>query len=313
MEKKLRESIFVGQLHKASKFCPLKAGTSVTSLRRCPVQSRFVTLAPDALIPIPEKLDIGEAAATVSTFVPAMGLLHHGRLHRSRRFSSSSLKGLDILVTGGGTDEADAVINLALLGGADRIFVSQSKCSLATVHARSVRVELISDDPKEWKHIIHRYVDLIVDLEYPKNFESLYGTLKSTGRLVCRKPTGRGGWLAPIMDAANDFSLLNYPNASMYDIDEQIEYEHGDLVVSKTLFVLKLVCQEEYANLSIVYLQRDVRFLFELLQDRKIRPKVDRYVTLQDVERIRKRMRTHPGSGAVVCEPWREYTDQVLV
>jgi NADPH:quinone reductase-like Zn-dependent oxidoreductase len=231
--RKLKESVFVGRVSRTLEECPLPEGTLVTSLRRCPVQAKLATVPVDALIPIPEKVDSGEAAAVVSTFTPAMGMLFHGRIDRDSRFTNSSLKGLDILVTGGGTDDADAVVNLALSSGANRVFVLQSKLSLATHHAQSVRVELVSDNPEEWTPIIDRYMDLIVDLEYPKNFEKLYGILKNTGRLVCRKPSPTlSRFLAPIEELRFELALWSYPNASIYDLDEQIENEHAEMVVS---------------------------------------------------------------------------------
>jgi NADPH:quinone reductase-like Zn-dependent oxidoreductase len=233
VEKKLKESVFVGQVSRTLAECPVPEGALVTSLRRCQVQTKLVTVPVDALIPIPEKMDSAEAAAVVSTFTPAMGMLFHGRIDRESRFVNSSLKGLDILVTGGGTDDADAIVNLALLSGANRVFVLQSKLSLATWHAQSVHVELVSDNPEEWTPIIDRYMDLIMDLEYPKNFEALYGILKNTGRLVCRKPSPAfSGFLAPIEEFRFELALWSYPNASIYDLDEQIEDEHAEMVVS---------------------------------------------------------------------------------
>lgn len=294
----------MGQVHRASEDCALEKGTSVTSLRRCPIHSRFVTLALDALIPIPNKLDIGEAAAVVSTFVPAMGMLHHGRADGENRFSQKSLQGMDILVTGGGTDEADAVVNLALLSGANRVFVLQSHLSIATYHARSVRVELVSDNPSEWYPVIDRYMDLIVDFEFPKNFDALYGILKKTGRLVSRKLPPANSWFAPLTALLDELSLLRYPNASMYNLDVQIENEHAEIVVSQD-GTRKRVRTLEVDPHIVMLLQRDVKYLFRLLAQRKIRPKIDKYVKLSDIDSVREDMRRNPGSGAVVCETWR--------
>lgn len=210
--------------------CTLKQGMKVTSLRRGPVQARQVALPVDALIPVPSGIDTAEATALVSTFVPAMGLLFHGEVDKRDRFSATALKGCDVLVTGGGSDEADAAVSLALLSGANRIFVLQSKLSMATNLAHSVRIELVSDDPDEWHPVIDRYMDIIIDLEYPKNFKHLYGKLKNTGRLVCRRPK-ISGILAPFNELLLELKLLPYPNASMYDLDEQIENEHPELMV----------------------------------------------------------------------------------
>lgn len=276
---KLQNSVFVGQVQQSPLGSSLRKGTLVTSLRTCPIHTQVLNLPVDAVIPIPDRIDTGEAATVVSTFTPAMGMLFHGRDDRSTRFSDSSLKGLDILVTGGGSDEADALVHLALLGGANRVFVLQSKLSLAPSHAHSVRVELVSDNPDEWRPFIDRFMDLIIDFEYPKNFEALYGILKNTGRLVCRKPLANG-FLAPCKAWWDELCLLKYPNACIYDIEDQIENEHAEMV-------------------------RDIRYLFGLLERRKIRPVIDKSIRVLDIDSIREHMRYNPGTGAVVCEPWR--------
>lgn len=228
--------MFVGQVFKAPQesLNNLREGDLVTSLRKCPVRTKFVNLPVDALISIPSQIDMAEAALVVSTYAPAMGMLFHGKVDKENRFSDASLKGLDILVTGGGTAEADAVVSLALLSGANRVFVLQSKLSMATCHAQSVRVELVSDNPRKWHPFIDRYMDVIVDFEYPKNFDALYGILKSTGRLVCRKPTNKfaRGPLCVCGGLRLELAMLSYPCASIYDLEQQIENEHAEMVVS---------------------------------------------------------------------------------
>jgi NADPH:quinone reductase-like Zn-dependent oxidoreductase len=231
LDKNQKESVFVGEVVRAPTDCTLNEGMIVTSLRRSPVKAQHLTLPVDAVISIPMCVDTGEATALIATFVPAMGLLFHGAVGQSDRYSSTSLKGCDIMVTGGGSDEAGALVSLALLSGANRIFVLQSKISMATSHAESVRVELVSDDPAQWYPVIDRYMDLIVDLDYPKNFQALYGILKNTGRMVCRKPH-KTGIFASLNQFCHELNLLQYPNASIYDFDQQIEDEHPKMVVS---------------------------------------------------------------------------------
>ena len=232
--KKLKDSVFVGEVIRSPEECALDQGSVVTSLRRGPVKAKYLKLPADALISIPLGVDTGEATALMATFVPAMGLLFHGILDRRDRFSRSALKGCDILVTGGGSDEASAVVSLALLAGANRIFVLQAKTSMATSHAESVRVELVSDDPAQWYPVVDRYMDLIVDLDFPKNFGALYGVLKSTGRMVCKKPDNNG-LLAPFNEFCHELNLVRYPNTSIYDIDHQIENDYPEMVVRSAI------------------------------------------------------------------------------
>jgi NADPH:quinone reductase-like Zn-dependent oxidoreductase len=251
IENKLNASHFVGEVHKSYEDNLLKEGASVTSLRKCAVQSRFVTMPTESLILIPEKLDEGEAVAVVSIYLPAFGALHHGSKLRDSRFSREALKGQNILVTGGGTDEADAVVKVALLGGASKIFVLNSKNAMASYHVGSAKVVLLSDEPDEWQARLDGRVDLAVDLEYPRNFEAITAAVKEDGRIVCRTPRNYGSWFAAFGQLVQQASLLWVPNASMYDFDGLINIEYGEITVSATADDCALILPKSSSLVSI--------------------------------------------------------------
>jgi NADPH:quinone reductase-like Zn-dependent oxidoreductase len=224
----LDESNFVGDV-KRSTSTDFKEGTSVTSLIKCAVQSRFVTMSPKLLIPIPSTLDAGEAVTLVSTYLPAFGALHLGRSNRERRFSKKSLKGCNILITAGGTNEADAVVKLALLGGASKVFVLASEQTKTTYHVGSHRVLALNEDPAVWLPRIQGEIDVVIDVAYPNNFEALKSSLTAKGRYVAVVPARRtDNFVSSFVRTA----LFATTGILMYDFDEICENCYEDLIVS---------------------------------------------------------------------------------
>jgi NADPH:quinone reductase-like Zn-dependent oxidoreductase len=237
VEDKLSESIFVGEVlnsDPSAEVCAFNNGAPVTSLRKCSVKSRLVSVPAESLISLPKKLDAGEVAALVSTYLPAFGALHHGREVRVRekRFLRSSFKMQKILVTGGGTSEADAVVKLALLGGAFRVFLVKSRKTVGKNHIGSHRVIRLNDDPKEWLSRLDGLVDVVVDLEYPKNFEAIQASVAEEGRIVCRAPASSRSLLKNLVQIKEQAALCFVKGATMYDFDDMCESNNSDVLVS---------------------------------------------------------------------------------
>jgi NADPH:quinone reductase-like Zn-dependent oxidoreductase len=206
---------------------------------KCSVQSRYVTMSPQLLIPIPSMLDAGEAVTLVSTYLPAFGALHHGNSKREKRFSRKALKGSNILITAGGTTEADAVVKLALLGGASKVFVLASEKTKTTYHVGSHRVLALNEDPAVWLPRLQGQIDVVIDVAYPKNFEALKSSLTTTGRYVAVVPSGENNnYVSSFVRTA----LFATNGVLLYDFDEICENCYEDVLVSKVM------SQEVYAR-----------------------------------------------------------------
>lgn len=237
VEKKLAETHFVGQVCKVGKESEKRQWTTVTSLRKCAMIARCVTVPEESLVPIPPKLDAGEAVAIVSNYLPAFGALYHGSEKHKKRFSRSALIKKKVLVTGGGTNAAEAVVKLAVLGGASKVFLLNSNKALTACHVGSHKVVSLSDDPDEWISRVRGSVDVIIDLEYPKNFDAIKSVMSMSrnGRLVTCRSSEKAedhGWAANIKQAATQASLLMVPGATIYDFDSICENNCGEVVVS---------------------------------------------------------------------------------
>jgi hypothetical protein len=51
----------------------------------------------------------------------------------------------------------------------------------------------------------------------------------------------------------------------------------------------------------------DFEFLLRLLALRQIRPKIDQFIGLAGVKAAHKDLQTGSLSGAIICEPWKDY------
>jgi NADPH:quinone reductase-like Zn-dependent oxidoreductase len=271
----------------------IQKGTLVTSIRKCATRARIVTLPAEDIISLStfQDLDSGEVAALVSTYLPAFGALHHGidLQSRNKRFTTGSLSNCEIMVSGGSAIESEAVIKLAFMGGAARIFVFPSSSSIGEYLKRlnSHKVVVLDGEPKTYLSRLHQKIDVIIDLGYLKDIEFLNRTLSPKGRLVCVAPRNKSknNIVDNIQELFGQAALIKHPGTSVYDFDEMSKSNYGEVV-------------------------RDLQYLLDLTQKRKLRPKVDRYVKARDVEIMLEDMAVRPPRGAVICEPWREFVHE---
>ena len=311
VEKKLSESYFVGDIHKTgdeSEESKAKKGAIVTSLRKCAVQSLSVTVPTESLVYLPPELDPGEAVAVISNYLSAFGALYHGSKKRAKRFSRKPLRKKKILVTGGGTDEAEAVVKLGLLGGASKIFLLNSRKAMTTYHVGSHKVVSLSDRPDEWLPRVSGSMDIIIDLEYPKNFHEIKAALSKNGRLVCHIGESNRyttpGWFSNIENVVDQAALFLVSGGTVYDFKFECENDYNEVIVSTTF--CKSRCEPDIECVLTFSVQKDLNFLMRLLAMRKLRPTIDKYIKMRDVAIVREDMKRHPAVGAVVCEPWRD-------
>ncbi len=300
LDTKLAESTFVGivedfELKNQQK--PLTSattptgdiwkGTLVTSIRKCATKARIVSMQAEELISLSQfqDLDSGEVAALVSSYLPAFGALYHGidLKFRDSRFTTGSLSNCQVLVSGGRAVDSEAVIKLALLGGASRVFAYQVSNLGKIKHPKLV----VLDGPAEnYASRLYQSIDVIVDWGFPKHVDFLKQAVAPTGRLVCVVPRNPSNSLqsrvAAMLDQA---TLIKHKRTTIYDFEDMCKTNYGQVL-------------------------RDLQYLLDLTQKRRLRPRVDRYIKSRDVEIMQEDMAIRPPRGAVICEPWREFIQE---
>jgi NADPH:quinone reductase-like Zn-dependent oxidoreductase len=123
-------------------------------------------------------------------------------------------------------------VKLALLGGAFRVFLVKSRKTVGKNHIGSHRVIRLNDDPKEWLSRLDGLVDVVVDLEYPKNFEAIQASVAEEGRIVCRAPASSRSLLKNLVQIKEQAALCFVKGATMYDFDDMCESNNSDVLVS---------------------------------------------------------------------------------
>jgi NADPH:quinone reductase-like Zn-dependent oxidoreductase len=245
IENMLHDSNFVGtvtNIDSKGSQRGLVRGDQVTSIRKCGTKARFVTMPADSLVVLPEKLDTGEAVSVVSTFLPAFEALHHGR--RECRFLPNSLHNKKVLVTGGTLLEAQAVVKLAIWGGASDVYMLNS-ASRVPMKVEGSRVTLLPDDKEIWLPVVRKKMDVVVDYGFPNHFGSVSKALGLNGRLVCQSKSRSKGesqdWLAELeqgfmseLESALEMTkLCIQSNSFLFNFEEICDAETGELEVSE--------------------------------------------------------------------------------
>jgi NADPH:quinone reductase-like Zn-dependent oxidoreductase len=268
----------------------IRKGTLVTSLRKCATRARMVTMPADELIALSQfqDLDSGDVAAIMSNYLPAFGALYHGIDLRCRenRFSAGPVSNCQVLISGGSAVEAEAVIKLALLGGAARVFAYQTRTKLTTIN--SPKLVMLDGPGSSNDSRLCQSIDVVVDLGYLQDIDFLKRVIAPRGRLVCVVPrTQSKNFLSRVKELLGQATLIKHPGTTVYDFEEMCKTSYGEVL-------------------------RDLRYLLNMTQKRRLRPRVDRYIKSRDVEIMQEDMAIHPPRGTVICEPWREFIPEPL-
>jgi NADPH:quinone reductase-like Zn-dependent oxidoreductase len=262
-------------------------GNRVASLIQCGGNARYVKVPPDQLFSVPHSLDSADIAALLASHLPAFQALHHGR-SRPNRYSTSCLRGKRVLIAAdGATLEVQALVRLIQYAGASEIYVSVPLDHRDVL--RRHRVAVLSDDPADWLAVVQGSMDVVVDYSFPRNFSATRASLARKGRITCcPQRNGRvhsnSRWMSSIEWSyiLERYQLSLMKRATLFDFKEYVE-QYRPLVLD------------------------DVAFLLSLLATRKIRPHVDRFITLSDVPKAHDEIQSNiPLAGAIICEPWKE-------
>jgi NADPH:quinone reductase-like Zn-dependent oxidoreductase len=132
-------------------------------------------------------------------------------------------------------------------------------------------------------------MDVVVDYSFPRNFSAIRASLARKGRLICcpqqkERTHSHSSWVPsmPWNYVLERYQLSLMKRATLFDFKEYVE-QYRPLVLD------------------------DVAFLLSLLATRKIRPLVDRFITLGDVPTAHNEIQSNiPLAGAIICEPWKE-------
>lgn len=266
----------------------IQPGDRVASIVHWGGNSKYVSVPPHHLIPVSQNLDSADIACVISFYLPAFETLNFGR-GRPLRYSTSSLMGKKIFITTeGATTEVQALIQLSRAQGCREIFVTAP-----VEHHEFLRkfgVATLNESPGEWLSFIANTMDVVVDTSFPKNFSAVRNLVARGGRLICSP--------RPKHAKSNQFSCTPTVPSELNYLFERSQLSMMDRA---TLF--------DYAEYVAQFRKevfKDVHFLVNLLSTRKLRPSIDRFISLKGIPNAYNELKqNNPILGAIICEPWR--------
>ena len=167
---------------RASQKYDIRPGDYVAALIRCGGNARYVKASGSSLVKVPAKVDAAAAACMVETYLSAFQSLHVGEPADSR-YSFNCYAGQNILVIGGISMVGQAMIELARLGGAAKVYATARQKHHKFL--RSLGAVPLPIGIEEWLPTFSEQMDIVVDAYCIDNYNVTFKSLKQGGKLVC--------------------------------------------------------------------------------------------------------------------------------
>eukprot|EP00550_Attheya_septentrionalis_P009207 CAMPEP_0198287494 /NCGR_PEP_ID=MMETSP1449-20131203/6283_1 /TAXON_ID=420275 /ORGANISM="Attheya septentrionalis, Strain CCMP2084" /LENGTH=561 /DNA_ID=CAMNT_0043985453 /DNA_START=137 /DNA_END=1822 /DNA_ORIENTATION=- len=275
--------ILCGELARGQGF---KAGQRVAGLVRTGGNARFCVLSSELCVRVPGEIDSDEAVCLTSTFVTAYQALNMGK-------SGYNLKGAKILLLGGPDPIFQAMIEMAMLGGASIVYTVTPPNNHAIV--KSFGAKPLPIDKRDWLPIVQGQIDICIDSMCEDGFESPRAALNTTGKLVCIGMT----------------SIINSRSAAEDTICGVSGVAGSMLMASfKASYLLKNTFHYDLwkqAQEKPAAYRRDLQYMFQLLLKDRIQPNIWDCVGLNDVAHCHEMIEKGKAGGALICIPWKKH------
>ncbi len=275
-------------------YCGIKAekngispGDRVASFLLHGCNAKYRILNFHDIVKVPSDVSPFEAVAIIRTYTAAFQALMQG-IHGHGRYSRKPLLSKRILIVGPfGTFER-ALIELSNFLGARKVYFSVH--SHERSHDNSIKhlgAKPLSDDPEEWLGHIEGKIDIAVDSVCIDRYEHTYHALDSHGILVA----------AGMMDIETSDDLIS-------SIEKL--WTHTTIAVNnKCTYYNGFVHEWDNDRRQCM---KDMIYLFNLLENAKIKPKIATKVPLLKVaaaqERLDQNLESMERRGVIVVDPW---------
>lgn len=300
-------SNFVGIVH----YGALPEGIRVAALTKTGSNARYIATTADALVKVPKRFDASEIACVISAYLPALQALHNGR-QRHHKYTKDSLKDKKILLTDGGSMvEIHAMVQLAFAAGAASVHVACHNRYNDYVRTH-LKAKPLSLDMDEWlpKHLDE--MDVVIDYDYTLHRHDVDEALAPRGRLVwfVHPSKEQPGLMSTFQNLLDQAAICAMEGGSVYNVYDNWEFSREESQVS-SLIHWQCCYPDALYHLMLTTLilhrpQEDLKYLFTLLASRKIRPNIDRFITLGGIRQAHDDMQTRGVIGSIICEPWKE-------
>ena len=177
---------FVGEVVKCGTSATSKYGINVSDRVAALIQtggnSKYILENADQLVKVPKQLNAAEAAVLIEVYLSAFQILVHG-LKGSDRYKYKPLAEKEILIIGGISTVNQAMIELAVIFGAKKIFTTAVEKHVEFL--RGLGATPLDIEIDNWLPVVSRRMDIVVDSYCDDHYESPWKALNSKGKLIC--------------------------------------------------------------------------------------------------------------------------------
>jgi len=255
--------------------------------------AKYRTVSYQDIVRAPEDLDACSAVCVMRTYAAAFQALMWGKTGHVR-YSRKPLNGKKILIVGPcGTFER-ALVELSTFLGAKKIYFASTEPH--DNYIRLLGAKPLGGDPEEWLEIIEGQIDIAVDSVCEDRYEHSYAALKEDGILV-------GTGMEEITKYGEDF---------ISGIEKV--WTHATVAMnSRCTYYYGIINSWETDRQECL---KDIIYLFSLLAQEKIKPKIASRIPLAKVPIAQNRLETNfiavERRGVIVVEPWRIPDEEIV-
>ena len=264
----------------------IQPGDKVAALVMHGCNAKYRTLQHKHLIKVPDDVESGEAVSMIRTYTEAFQALMQN-VTEPARYSNKPLNGKRILIVGPCGNFERAMVELSLLLGAKRVYFSSTQ--FHDMYIRLLGAKPLGPEPEDWVRVVKGKIDIAIDSVCDDRYEHSFAALNNTGILVA---TG----MSEVTNDGEDI-ITEIERAWMHAtvaLSRRCTYYHG----------IVHAWNSDYATCK-----KDLTFLYNILDQGKIRPKIAARIPLTKVpitqERLVKNYESMERRGVFVVEPWK--------
>lgn len=258
-----------------------QVGDPVAACVRSGGNTKFCNVQSKDLIRVPGVVDSAHAVSLVSTYMTAYQALHRVKPKNEK----DTLEGTSVLITGGNGPIGSAAIDLALRAGCGRVYTTAAMKYHKMLHDKGAIV--LPLDQEKWLPVVKGKMDLVIDGLCQDEYYSPHQALNSKGHLVVVGMT--------LQTNKQQKGVLGMPATALWSTTK------ANYLMSRT----STYCPWKSSILKPMEYKHDLEYLFGLLQRGKIKPKIGRRVTLEQVPKAYKDLENGDLDGLIVCKPWK--------
>jgi len=241
--------------------------------------AKYATVLVEDLIPVPDDMDASAVICILRNYVAAYHNLYRTAEYPMERRDS-------VLIIGADEGMGEAAVQLALLGGARVYAVASAK---QHKYLKSIGVKALGPREHEWLPHVEGRMDLVIDYIGENGYDSAHAALNEDGQLV---RVGLKEYLLKRVSLFGvDFSSLcstfkayvSLPRSYSYDIFEFFD-ENKDVFL------------------------RDLHRLFKLCKTGKIKPNINKIISLSQIASLHEQIEKGHTKGTVLCNPTLEFS-----